>query len=53
MRWEGVDDELARMVSETKLNDARDRRRIREAFKGVQLGIDHCLLKVLFASGTC
>lgn len=48
MRWEGVDDELARMVSEAKLDDARDRRRIREAFKGVQLGIDHCLLKAQY-----
>ncbi|KAG6490392.1 hypothetical protein ZIOFF_051688 [Zingiber officinale] len=46
MRWEGVDDELARMVSEANLDDAPDRRRIRGAFKEVQLGIDHWLIKL-------
>lgn len=46
MRWEGVDEDLARMVSETKLDQARERRKVREAFKDVQLSIDHCLFKV-------
>ncbi|KAG6493541.1 hypothetical protein ZIOFF_048533 [Zingiber officinale] len=33
------------MVSEANLDDAPDRRRIRDAFKEVELGIDHCLIK--------
>ncbi|RRT82241.1 hypothetical protein B296_00002782 [Ensete ventricosum] len=33
------------MVSETKLDQARERRKVREAFKDVQLSIDHCLFK--------
>ncbi|CAL9760574.1 unnamed protein product [Musa acuminata subsp. burmannicoides] len=45
MRWEGVDEDLARMVSETKLDQARERRKVREAFKDVQLSIDHYLFK--------
>lgn len=47
MRKEGVDAELAKVVSEANLDQASERRRIREAFKDVQLGIDHCLFKVL------
>ncbi|KAJ0985748.1 hypothetical protein J5N97_004104 [Dioscorea zingiberensis] len=45
MGLEGVDDELARLVSETNLDHAPERRKIREAFKDVQLRIDHCLFK--------
>ncbi|URE28381.1 Putative lysophospholipase [Musa troglodytarum] len=45
MRWEGVDKNVAKMVSETKLDQARERRKVREAFKDVQLRIDHCLFK--------
>jgi len=35
------------MVSEANLDQAAERRRVREAFKDVQLGIDHCLFKVI------
>ncbi|KAG1334779.1 caffeoylshikimate esterase [Cocos nucifera] len=45
--WEGVDERLAKMVSEANLDQAPERRRVREAFKDVQLGIDHCLFKSL------
>jgi len=45
--WEGVDERLAKMVSEANLDQAAERRRVREAFKDVQLGIDHCLFKVI------
>ncbi|CAL9128886.1 unnamed protein product [Musa textilis] len=48
MRWEGVDKNVAKMVSETKLDQARERRKVREAFKDVQLRIDHCLFKNSF-----
>ncbi|XP_073000587.1 caffeoylshikimate esterase-like isoform X1 [Typha latifolia] len=47
-RWEGVDERLAKMVSEANLDQAHERRRIREAFKDVQLGIDHCLLRAQY-----
>ena len=47
MTWEGVDERLAKMVSEANLDQADERRRVREAFKDVQLGIDHCLFKVI------
>ncbi|XP_010907498.2 caffeoylshikimate esterase isoform X1 [Elaeis guineensis] len=49
MRWEGVDEELAKMVCEANLDQASERRRIREAFKDVQLGIDHCLFKAQYS----
>ncbi|WOK92450.1 caffeoylshikimate esterase isoform X1 [Canna indica] len=45
MVLEGVDDDLARMASEANMDNVRDRRRLREAFKEVQLGLDHCLFK--------
>ncbi|XP_020251898.1 caffeoylshikimate esterase-like isoform X2 [Asparagus officinalis] len=45
MKWEGVDEKLAKMVTEANLDQASERRRVREAFKDVQLGIDHCLFK--------
>ncbi|XP_020114909.1 uncharacterized protein LOC109728790 [Ananas comosus] len=45
-RWEGVDEKVARVVAEANLDHAPDRRRVREAFKEAQLGIDHCLFKV-------
>ncbi|PKU61484.1 hypothetical protein MA16_Dca027862 [Dendrobium catenatum] len=47
MKWEGVDDKLAKMVSMVNLDYAPERRRVREAFKDVQLQIDHPLFKVL------
>ncbi|KAG6494187.1 hypothetical protein ZIOFF_049206 [Zingiber officinale] len=46
MGWEGVDDRLVRMVTEATLDQAPERRRVRDAFKIIQLGIDHCLFKV-------
>lgn len=42
----GVDEELQRMLNTTNLNQAPARRRLREAFKDVQLGIDHYLMKI-------
>lgn len=50
MKWEGVDEKLAKMVTEANLDQASERRRVREAFKDVQLGIDHCLFKVIWKS---
>ncbi|CAD6204731.1 unnamed protein product [Miscanthus lutarioriparius] len=46
-KWEGlVDEALEREVLGACLDQAPERRRIREAFKNVQLSIDHCLFKV-------
>ncbi|ONM00636.1 alpha/beta-Hydrolases superfamily protein [Zea mays] len=46
-KWEGlVDEVLEREVLAACLDQAPERRRIREAFKDVQLSIDHCLFKV-------
>lgn len=46
-KWEGVVDEaLERDVLGACLDQAPERRRVREAFKDVQLSIDHCLFKV-------
>ena len=47
MKLEGVDERLAHMYEEANLNLVADRRKVREAFKDVQLGLDHCLFKVL------
>ncbi|CAN6293972.1 unnamed protein product [Urochloa humidicola] len=45
-KWEGlVDEALEREVLGACLDQAPERRRIREAFKDVQLSIDHCLFK--------
>jgi acylglycerol lipase len=48
-KWEGVDPALERMVLRACLDQAPERRRVREAFKDVQLNIDHCLFKVCAA----
>ncbi|XP_042413953.1 caffeoylshikimate esterase-like [Zingiber officinale] len=48
MGWEGVDDRLVRMVTEATLDQAPERRRVRDAFKIIQLGIDHCLFKAQY-----
>lgn len=45
MGLEGVSDELARMANGCT-DQAPQRRKVREAFKDVQLRIDHCLFKV-------
>lgn len=42
----GVDDELRRIL-EANMDEAPARRRARESFKEIQLGIDHMLFKVL------
>ncbi|WOL20261.1 Caffeoylshikimate esterase [Canna indica] len=44
MVLEGVDDDLPRMASEANMED-HCRRRLHEAFKEVQLSLDHCLFK--------
>ncbi|XP_034601279.1 caffeoylshikimate esterase isoform X2 [Setaria viridis] len=45
-KWEGlVDQALEREVLGACLDQAPERRRVREAFKDVQLSIDHCLFK--------
>ncbi|KAL0919153.1 hypothetical protein M5K25_011227 [Dendrobium thyrsiflorum] len=44
-RWEGVDKSLEKMVKTANLDCVADRRLIWEAFKEIQLGIDHCLFK--------
>ncbi|XP_027358016.1 caffeoylshikimate esterase [Abrus precatorius] len=44
MRLPGVDDELHKILN-TKMDGVDARRRAREAFKDVQLGIDHILFK--------
>ncbi|KAL6641615.1 hypothetical protein ACP70R_019796 [Stipagrostis hirtigluma subsp. patula] len=45
-KWEGaVDEALERDVLGACLDHAPERRRVREAFKDVQLSIDHCLFK--------
>lgn len=49
MKWEGVDEKLAKMVSEANLDHASERRRIREIFKDIQLSIDHCLFKAQYS----
>ncbi|VAI19594.1 unnamed protein product [Triticum turgidum subsp. durum] len=48
-RWEGVDPALERMVLRACLDQAPERRRVREAFKDVQLSIDHCLFKAQYS----
>uniref|UniRef100_A0A1D1YQS2 Monoglyceride lipase n=2 Tax=Anthurium amnicola TaxID=1678845 RepID=A0A1D1YQS2_9ARAE len=45
MRLEGVDEGLARMAAAANLDQAPERRCLRDAFRDVQLGIDHCLFK--------
>ncbi|KAG0495073.1 hypothetical protein HPP92_006067 [Vanilla planifolia] len=47
-RWEGVNEKMAKMVATANLDYALERRRIREAFKDFQLGIDHCLFKARY-----
>lgn len=46
----GVDDEL-QMILDADMDQAPARRRAREAFKEIQLGIDHLLFKVLSKAG--
>nr|WGU24035.1 caffeoyl shikimate esterases 6 [Crinum x powellii] len=49
MKWEEeVDEKLAKMFAEANLDDVSERRKIREAFKDVQLSLDHCLFKAQY-----
>lgn len=50
MRLEGVDEGLSRMAATANLDQAPERRRLRDAFREIQLGIDHCLFKVTLPS---
>lgn len=40
-----MNDEFQKIL-DAKMDNAQERRRAREAFKQIQLGIDHCLMKV-------
>ncbi|RZC58270.1 hypothetical protein C5167_005570 [Papaver somniferum] len=42
---DGIDDELSRIIN-SNLDHVSARRRSREVFKDIQLGIDHCLFKL-------
>ncbi|OMP04752.1 Alpha/beta hydrolase-1 [Corchorus olitorius] len=44
VRLKGVDDELQKIL-DANMDEAPARRRVREAFKSIQLGIDHILFK--------
>lgn len=44
-KFPGVSDELLRII-DGNMDDVRARRRAREAFKDIQLSIDHVLFKV-------
>ncbi|MQL91770.1 hypothetical protein Taro_024387, partial [Colocasia esculenta] len=50
MRLEGVDEGLSRMAATANLDHAPERRGLRDAFREVQLGIDHCLFRVTLPS---
>nr|WGU11331.1 caffeoyl shikimate esterase 1 [Crinum x powellii] len=43
-----MEEKLNEKIVETKLNDHFERRKIREAFKDVQLSLDHCLFKAQY-----
>lgn len=47
MRLPGVDDKLQKIL-DAKMDEVPARRRAREAFKDIQLGIDHILFKVYY-----
>lgn len=47
-RLQGVDDKLQKLL-DSNMDEAPARRRAREAFKEIQLGIDHILFKVVFS----
>lgn len=50
VRLPGVDKELQKLL-DANMDKAPARRRAREAFKDIQLGIDHILFKVLAFDG--
>jgi hypothetical protein len=45
----GVDEKLQKIL-DSKMDEVPARRKAREAFKGIQLDIDHILFKVLIMS---
>ena len=47
MKLHGVNDELLKLL-DANMDDVSTRRRVREAFKEIQLGIDHILFKVFW-----
>ena len=47
-RLPGVDDELQKIL-DAKMDEVPARRQAREAFKDIQLGIDHILFKVFMS----
>lgn len=47
MRLDGVDEDLRKLLKDD-LDEAPARRRVREAFKEIQLSIDHCLFKAQY-----
>lgn len=51
MKFPGVDEELQKIL-DANMDEAPARRRAREAFKNIQLGIDHILFKVWFSNQT-
>ena len=46
VRIKGVDEELQKIL-DANMDEAPTRRRAREAFKDIQIGIDHILFKVV------
>ena len=50
VRLQGVDDEMQKLLV-SNMDEAPARRRAREAFKDIQLGLDHLLFKVLIFIG--
>lgn len=46
LKFPGISDELSEIL-DAKMDEAPARRRAREAFKDIQLNIDHILLKVV------
>lgn len=50
VKFQGVDDEVKKLL-DSNMDEAPARRRAREAFKDIQLGIDHILFKVLILFG--
>jgi len=47
VRFPEIDDELRKIIN-ANMDEVPARKRAREAFKDIQLGIDHILFKVLF-----
>lgn len=46
VKFEGISEELQKIIN-ADMDKVEARRRARDAFKDIQLSIDHCLFKVL------